>query len=657
MTKYIFCAYLLISCFTTVAQPNRGQLIYNQFEKETRNLKEDTNKVLLYFKFAERLELLLPDTVLRMTKEAKALSRKLNYERGIELSIFREGMIAEDKRDYSLAITYYTAAAKIGELRKLNPDVFEIYNASLNVYYYQADYPKAMEIAQKGISLAERLKDQEDLAHYNNQAGFIYEKQDKAEASIKYNSQYLNLAYQINNQMMIADADNSLGDDYLLKHDYKTSLIYFFKALNIYDKMEGEERFDRERISFKPERIAYTLFKISTAYKLAGNYQQALKYSLIIIDEYDKRKGIGIFNNYDLASYFINTGDIYRLLNDYKHAGPLLNKGLKIAKSIFHREDICDAYEGLSKNFAVQKRYDSAYYYHILFTQLKDSIINQKVSREINNLEVQRRDKEIALLNQQRKLKEAEAARQDIKRTFIIEFATLIVVIAFLLLYIQNRIKQQKLVFEKQLAVQVERRRISSDMHDDIGTGLSTMLIYINMMKLKLAGTNDGPNIERIANLGTGLVDHMKEIVWSLSPGNDRLDSLLIFMRQYFVLLFEPLPYTTNIVFPLTIPDIELDGELRRNIFLCFKESLNNVIKHANASTVELHVQIMQNTLVIQVKDNGIGISIPPEEKTTGNGLKNISQRMSAIKGKFNISNNNGAVIRLEVDFPNYPNG
>jgi signal transduction histidine kinase len=214
----------------------------------------------------------------------------------------------------------------------------------------------------------------------------------------------------------------------------------------------------------------------------------------------------------------------------------------------------------------------------------------------------------------------------------------------------------QKLVAEKQSALQIERQRISSDMHDDIGTGLSTMLIYINMLKLRSTDKEEKQNIDRIAILGTALVEQMKEIVWSLSPGNDRLDSLLLFIRQYFVLLFEPLAYDINVVFPATIPHVQLKSDLRRNVFLCVKEALNNVIKHAKATSVELNVQIKHRMLTIEIKDNGSGIPFPLIENTTGNGLKNITRRMNIVKGKCNISNNNGAVLSLELELPPYPN-
>jgi signal transduction histidine kinase len=122
-------------------------------------------------------------------------------------------------------------------------------------------------------------------------------------------------------------------------------------------------------------------------------------------------------------------------------------------------------------------------------------------------------------------------------------------------------------------------------------------------------------------------------------------------------LLFEPLPYTVKIIFPMAIPDVELEGEVRRNIFLCFKEALNNVIKHARATAVEMEVNIIKDKLLIRLKDNGAGLTAPSAGETTGNGLKNIRKRMSAINGKFNISNDNGTVVQLELELSGYPNG
>jgi signal transduction histidine kinase len=373
------------------------------------------------------------------------------------------------------------------------------------------------------------------------------------------------------------------------------------------------------------------------------------------------RKGYTIpsSNKYDLANYYINAGEVYMHLQQYTRAIQFLNRGLALSRSILHREDMRAAYNGLSKVYALEKRYDSAYHYQHLYSVLKDSIINENASRAVEQIrsgfENDKKDKEIALLKQEQKLKEIASTNRSLFFITIIGFLALLGVIAFPVLFMINKQKKQRVDYEKRLAIQTERQRISGDMHDDIGTGLSTMLIYVNMLKTKLAGSTEYPDVERLASLGNDLVTQMREIVWSFNPGNDSLESLLIFIRQYFAQLFEPLRYETRIIFPESIPAVTLNGIIRRNIYLCIKEALNNVIKHAGAHLIELNVQISRDSLTITVRDDGAGFPESPDGHFWSNGLKNMQSRMAQINGSFQYFNDGGAVVVVGLNLPEVP--
>src|SRR6202007_2470830 len=136
--------------------PDQSQKIYRQFERATKNLKEDTNKVLIYLKFARSLQEYpqYRDSTAVIEENAKKLAYKLNYQRGVELSIYEEGFHAEINKDFPKAIRYYREAIKIGEAHKSYTgiygryfEIYEVYNSALNLYYYNADYPNAMDIA------------------------------------------------------------------------------------------------------------------------------------------------------------------------------------------------------------------------------------------------------------------------------------------------------------------------------------------------------------------------------------------------------------------------------------------------------------------------------------------------------------------------------
>jgi signal transduction histidine kinase len=563
----------------------------------------------------------------------------------------------EIKKDYYKAIDAYREAIKVAETNKAYVDIHAAYGCILNMYYYTGDYPRAMGIAQKGLALAEQQHDREKLAHYDEQLGFIYLKQEQPLESITYYRQYLNLAMQMNNQMILAHAYTCMADVCVLQKDCPSSLAYLFSALAIYKKTDSLEIADHKDDSEIGGIVRYTLYQISNTYKLQGNYGLAMQYAL---NGLSYRKGVTpSCNKYDLASYYINAGEVYMALKYYTRAIQFLNRGLALSRSILHREDMRAAYNGLSKVYALEKRYDSAYHYQHVYSVLKDSLINENASRAVEQIrsgfENDKKDKEIALLKQEQKLKEIASENRNLLFIAITGFLALLVLISFPVLYIRNKQKKQKVDYEKRLAIQTERQRISGDMHDDIGTGLSTMLIYVNMLKTKLTGSTEYPAIERVASLGNELVMQMREIVWSFNPGNDSLESLLVFIRQYFAQLFEPLRYETRIIFPESIPEVALNGIIRRNMYLCIKEALNNVIKHARAHLIELNIQINRDDLSITVRDDGAGFPESPDGHFWSNGLKNMQSRMDQIKGKFKFFNDGGAVVVVELNLPEVP--
>jgi len=650
MLKRLLNLCLLIICLACSARSQNSAI--TSLQKQIALAPNDTNKVIQYVNLFDLYSANnVFDSCLMICRRAGELSLRLGYVHGMVLSTIRHGVAYEVlKKDYPAAINYYRQAIEIAEAKKSYRDIFQANSCILNMYYYTGNYPDAMRVVQKGLIIAESQKDNWRFANYKDQLGFIYLKQEKPVEAIKYYRQYLSLAMTLHDQMMVADAYNCIADVFALQRDFNSSLENSLKALKIYQAITGKLKYDH--YAGKAYSISFTQYKISSIYKQLGKYQQALNYALAGL-KYTDGRGILSFNNYDLASYYINLGEIYSALRDYHNAVIYLAKGLSLSKAILHREDILAAYKSLSKTYALQNKYDSAFHYQGLYGTLRDSLINEKATRAVeqirNSFENDRKDKEIALLNQQQKLKETEAEKKGLLLNIVIIFFSLLAVISYLVFYIRNNQKQQKLALEKQLAVQNERQRISGDMHDDIGTGLSTMLLYVNMLKNKLSGTNEYTDVERLSTLGDELVSQMKEIVWSLNPVNDSLENLLIFIRQYFSQLFEPLPYQTTLVFPAAIPDVSLKGVARRNIYLCVKEALNNIIKHAAATAVNLTITLEPNKLIILIKDNGTGFPDDLTNKFYSNGLKSMQHRIEQIGGEFKYFNNNGAIVSITL--------
>jgi signal transduction histidine kinase len=211
------------------------------------------------------------------------------------------------------------------------------------------------------------------------------------------------------------------------------------------------------------------------------------------------------------------------------------------------------------------------------------------------------------------------------------------------------KFEQEREAFARYKAVaegkESERRRISREMHDDIGSGLTSILFLSNM----LASQATGPKVEgttgRISSLATDLVDKMNDIIWSMNPQNDTLDNLVAYIRQQAATQLENAEIGYQFDIAPQVPALPITGEKRRNIYLTVKEAVNNVIKHARASEVAISIQL-NGQLEIAIRDNGQGLG-DGQGRKFGNGLRNMQQRMADIGGTFSLDSNGGTTVRL----------
>ena len=212
----------------------------------------------------------------------------------------------------------------------------------------------------------------------------------------------------------------------------------------------------------------------------------------------------------------------------------------------------------------------------------------------------------------------------------------------------QNKLQE----YEKEIAVykaqQEERERISADMHDELGAGMTAIRLMSEIARNKMK-ENTPVEIEKISQSANDVLNKMNAIIWSMNSGNDTVDNLISYIRSYALEYFENTPIHCKVLTPEDIPGKELTGDKRRNLFLSIKESLNNALKHSQASEISITISINQD-LSIRIADNGKGIDMQNLRKF-GNGLKNISRRMESIGGTFAIENNNGTITTLILPF------
>jgi two-component system sensor histidine kinase DesK len=200
----------------------------------------------------------------------------------------------------------------------------------------------------------------------------------------------------------------------------------------------------------------------------------------------------------------------------------------------------------------------------------------------------------------------------------------------------QNQLLQKEL--EKQKVLELERERISHDMHDDLGAGISALKLQAEFLKQKATDDDLESDIDELLKTSEEMNIYMREMLWSLNSGNDTLGSFI----DYAILYTGNFLKKTKIILLSECEDITAETpvstEMRRNLFLCLKEAVNNVYKHSHADTLKLSFSQKENNFSMKISDNGIGIQ---EDLPKGNGLRNMKRRMNELSGECHISSEN----------------
>jgi signal transduction histidine kinase len=227
------------------------------------------------------------------------------------------------------------------------------------------------------------------------------------------------------------------------------------------------------------------------------------------------------------------------------------------------------------------------------------------------------------------------------------------VVVVGTLRYIEIRkFRQQLRVLEQQQALERERLRISQDMHDEVGIGLTEIVILSELAKKEVEKPKAAEtHLQKISERAREVIDNIGEIIWAINPKNDRLDDLTAYLRHYAGRCFMLTSIKYHCEFPDVMPDIHLSAEARHNLFLVFKEALHNIVKHAGATEVGVRLARTPQRLEMLIADNGKGIS-PEHSSHFGNGLHNMKKRIEDIGGNFIIQSqpNCGTQISIVVD-------
>ncbi|MCC6286684.1 MAG: hypothetical protein IT249_02255 [Chitinophagaceae bacterium] len=477
----------------------------------------------------------------------------------------------------------------------------------------------------------------------------------------------------------------NLSRTYINKAYYKEAKLYAQKALDLIRQEQFDNRLANEIHMYqyfylceKGLKDTVAAFNIlSKAYKIMmdsldgkgdeticqsmGDYyfdKNKFDSALFFYTGFEKRMAETKADRMQIIPYILKA-KVYVKLNNFEKAKALLN--------IVEKEG-APAKEILGSS--ALEYYETRYEVNKHEGKTDAAFASIEAARKIEN-ETHMEEKSLALAALEEKLTQARAEKTiaekeekiNMQRLYTIGFAVAAFLIGLigLLLYMNQRRKklletqriktlEQQTVIEKanvkMLAENEERKRISKEIHDDIGPALTTLNMAANMINSAAANNDQSQPISLILQNTTSINNQINEIVWSLNSNNDNIQSLTAYIRKFATSFLQTAGIQLNFQSRLNQQNRLLEGYKRRNIFHSVKEVLNNAVKYSKASLINIDIAEQENLFIISIQDNGLGL---PENMIYGNGLRNIEENITKLSGEVHLENNSGFSVRISV--------
>ena len=242
-------------------------------------------------------------------------------------------------------------------------------------------------------------------------------------------------------------------------------------------------------------------------------------------------------------------------------------------------------------------------------------------------------------------------------QTALFKWSLLLVIVAVSIFvirfFISFRYKQKIAQLEQQREIEQVRMRISRDIHDEIGSGLTK----IKLMSRNLSRSKEESIIKetstKISSASDELIKNLGEIVWTINPSNDTLENIFAFVRNYISKLFaenEEMKLKLDFTEPDEIPKgVNINPEIKRSLLLILKECLTNIFKHSQATEVIVSMKADSCMIELNVHDNGKGMQ-EERQNNFGNGISNMRRRADSVNAQFSISSgDDGTGMLLKI--------
>jgi len=540
------------------------------------------------------------------------------------------------------------------------------YNNLSTLYYDLNQRDKAIEYGKRSVYYREKSGDIPRLSLSCCNLSQYYLGVDDKEA-VKY-------------QLLCVKYAEQSGDESRILHSYVTSSL-----------VASNQKDTKKAMEYELKTIALLEKSKKDPTMLARRYISA-GMGFMTLQE-DSTRTIGYLNKaLDLSRQFndkYNLRDCYRQLsifykdhNNFKEAYNAYNKHILYRDSLVNEHTKASIAEIETKYKTEKKdneitRLNAAQRIKELQLEKQDALIAADL------LEAQRRKKEIELLSQTKEVQELKITQQDEElekqqllaknneqqlklaaqqkllnekqlknsrqvRNLILIGVGLLALVGY---FVFNRYQLKRKIAEQNALLAV-RNNIAKDLHDEIGSALTSIKILseVSGKNLYRDQVKTSSYLQKIAEQSGKMQQGMSDIVWAIRPDNDKLENMVVRMREYISHTLEPKNIQTIFTIDEDVLSRHIGMQQRRDFLLIFKEAINNTAKYAAADCVQVSLCLEGHHIKMRISDNGKGFDTA--KLTSSSGLKNMRHRAEALNGRFAVSATPGKGTAIEIEFP-----
>jgi len=620
-----------------LAQTREIDSMHREAEKAT-----GTRQIELYRDLSYITRNIDGDTAMYFARKASELATISGREYDKMIATLALGRTMIVKGSYNLAIKYFNQVIALSQTKNDTLTAAALNGIGTSLWQL-GQHTDALLNHFKAVRIWERAKNEKGIASSDIHIGMVYQTQEKLSLAEKHVRNAVAILEKNDDASMHISAMHTLANIYGMEGKIKEAFELDLKGIALAEKTNNEFA----------KALFYDNMGNCYLYGTPPDYTKALNYftRTLHIDSSFKNKK-------QMSDSYVNLGDVFIEQKKYGEAIPYLQRSVELARESGFTQGTIKALMQLSTAYRQSGQDDAAYISLQSAMKAKDSFAKSNSEAHMAEMETAY---ETEKKEQQINLQKVQISKKNYLLAgviLVIVFVKLLVLSAWLRVRLKQKAKFQREIMKQQelatkavlAAEEKERQRIARDLHDGVGQMMSVAKMNLSAFEsdIQFLDRDQQESFEKIINLVDESCREVRSVSHNMMPNALLKNSLAIAIKDFVDKIekrsLKVRVYTEGL-------DDRLDSNLEIILYRVIQECVNNVIKHAEASRLDISVLKDKEGISATIEDNGKGFDIGDKDKFEGIGLKNIITRIEYLKGMvdFDSSPGRGTLIALNV--------